>query len=445
MPTLTRRTLALSAFAATIAAKAAAQAQAPTFADAAATDPAKLGWMQGSPPPADKRIAFEDGSYFQFPKTRWSFPNWRVFNRSVAVSRGDGPIAPLPRAPRPELDALTLTPLGATAPITWRQSLDATYADAIAVLHRGRLVYERYLGVTTPESQHILFSVTKSFVGTIAHALIAEGKLDPARTVASYIPELAQSGFGDAKVQHVLDMTTAVKFDENYSNPQSTIALYSAAGRLGPRPATYQGPNGLYDFAAAVPKDGVHGERFVYRTINTDVLAWIIARAENKPFVQILSERVWAPLGMEADAAIVTDSVGMPFAGGGLMARLRDVARFGEAMRRGGIAQGQRVFPAAAIAAITNGGDSARFTAAAWPTLTGWSYHGQWWISHNASGVFMARGINGQAIYIDPKAEMVIARFASHPIASNVANDPVSLPAYQAMAAALTGGPARKG
>ena len=57
-----------------------------------------------------------------------------------------------------------------------------------------------------------------------------------------------------------------------------------------------------------------------------------------------------------------------------------------------------------------------------------------WWVSHNAHGAFMGRGIHGQAIYVDPAAEMVIARFASHPLAGNINLDPTSLPAYDAVA-----------
>lgn len=436
---LTRRAMAMGAISAACIAKAAAQSPPTSFPDAAATDPSKLGWMQGSPPPADKRIAFEDGSFSQFPKTRWSFSNARHFFRSVAVSRGDGSIAPLPAAMRADLDALSFTPMNAEAPMSWRQALDATYTDAIIVLHRGAIAYERYFGVTNPQTQHILFSVTKSFTGLIAMLLADEGKVDLTRTIGSYVPELAQSGFGDASVQEVLDMTTAVAFEENYTSPQSGIARYSAAGRLAPRPANYQGPEGFCAFAATVAKDGVHGERFTYRTINTEVLAWVIARVEGMPFEQVLSARVWSRLGMEADAAISIDGVGTTSAGGGLMARLRDVARFGEAMRRGGLVQGRRVFPAAVVESIAAGGDQAKFPAATYPTLPRGSYHAQWWATHNAHGAYMARGIHGQAIYIDPKAAMVIARFASHPIAGNVANDPISLPAYQAMAEALMG------
>ncbi len=436
--TLTRRALTMSALAAVIA-EAAAAAPADAFADAAASDPVTLGWMQGSPPPPDRRIAFHDGSFFRFPQTRWSFSNWRVFLPTVAVSRGPGPASPLPRALRDDLDAVRLTPIGAATDISFRQSLDAAYTDAIVVLHRGRIVYERYFGVTTPETQHILFSVTKSFVGLIAESLIAEGRIDPDRPVAAYLPELAQSGFGDAAVRQVMDMTTALAFDENYVSPQSGIAAYTAAGRLAPRPATYGGPEGVYAFAATVARDGDHGARFVYRTINTEVLAWIVSRVEGKGFDRVLADRVWSRLGMEGDAAITVDGVGTPTAGGGLLARLRDLARFGEAMRLGGVAGGRRVFPARAISNITAGGARDRFPAAVYPTLPGASYRAQWWITHNINAAYMARGIHGQNLYIDPAAGMVIARVASHPIAGNVANDPITLPAYQAIADALVG------
>ena len=88
--------------------------------------------------------------------------------------------------------------------------------------------------------------------------------------------------------------------------------------------------------------------------------------------------------------------------------------------------------PKALVDDTIRGGDRSAFSG--YPTLPGWSYRNMWWVSHNEHGAYMARGVHGQAIYIDPKAEMVIARFASHPVAGNVANDPTSLPAYHALA-----------
>ncbi|MFY7985342.1 MAG: serine hydrolase, partial [Burkholderiaceae bacterium] len=122
------------------------------------------------------------------------------------------------------------------------------------------------------------------------------------------------------------------------------------------------------------------------------------------------------------------------FAGGGLLAVLRDLARFGEIMRMGGKQANQQIIPKSVVNAICKGGDQAKFKPAGYTSLPGWSYGYMWWHAHDDHEVFTARGVHGQTIYIDPKAEMVIARFASHPIAANVQIDPHSLPAYRALA-----------
>jgi CubicO group peptidase (beta-lactamase class C family) len=127
--------------------------------------------------------------------------------------------------------------------------------------------------------------------------------------------------------------------------------------------------------------------------------------------------------------------------GSSLNARLRDLARFGELLRRGGQVNGEQVVPSAVIDEIRRGASREAFVAAGYATLPGWSYHDFWWVSHDDHGVYMARGIHGQAIYIDPKAEMAIARFASHPQAGNVALDPTSLPAYRSIAEHLIANP----
>lgn len=397
--------------------------------DAASTDPVRMGWMQGDPVPPDKLIEFQDGGHYAFPKTRWSFSNYNEFFSTVIVSRGPTS-SPLPRAERTDLDGVTFTPLGGGAAMTWAEALPATYTDGILIFHKGKVVYERYFGVTRPDSQHIAFSITKSFVGTIAASLIMEGALDPNAEVATILPELAQSGFGDATVRQVMDMTTGLDFDETYTDGNSGIARHAYAGGIAPRRPDYNGPEGFRAFLATVKKRGEHGERFTYRTINTDTLGWIVERVTGQKLFASMHLRFWEPLGMESDAAIQLDVTDTAFAGGGLMLTLRDLARFGEAMRLGG----KGVIPASAIADITRGANKEGFAKAGIPTLPGWSYRNQWWISHDPHGAYMARGVHGQSLYIDPKAEMVIARFGSHPVAGNVANDPVTIPAFHAMA-----------
>jgi hypothetical protein len=148
-----------------------------------------------------------------------------------------------------------------------------------------------------------------------------------------------------------------------------------------------------------------------------------------------LSERIWSRIGAEQDAYFTIDSLGNEFAGGGLNTGLRDLARFGEMIRNNGkAADGQQVIDPAVIADIRKGSDKANFAKAGYALLPGWSYRNMWWVSHDEHGSFAARGIHGQLVLIDPKAEMVIARYASHPYAANAAMDPTSLPAYTALA-----------
>ena len=402
--------------------------------DALASDPATLGWMQGAPPPADRTLRFDDGSYFRFPALRWSVSNFRQLMPTVNVSRGLGAPRPLPRAARHDIDTLRFIPLSGHAPMTWAQSLQATYTDGIVVLHRGRIVYERYFGVLKEDGQHGLMSVSKSVAGTLGALLVAEGTLDPDKTVAHYVPELATSAFGNATIRQVLDMTTGIRYSEDYADPNAEVWQHAAAGNPLPKPADYRGPRSYYEYLQTVQPEGRHGEAFAYKTVNTDTLGWVMARVTGRSVAQLASERIWRKLGAEQDAYYSVDSICTPFAGGGMNAGLRDLARFGEMMRNGGRFAGRQILPRAVVDDIRRGGDRAHFAKGGYPLLQGWSYRNMWWVTHNAHGAFMARGVHGQALYIDPKAEMVIARFASHPQASNSANDPVSLPAYQALA-----------
>jgi hypothetical protein len=398
------------------------------------TDPIALGWMTGSPPPPDRGIRYHDGSFYRFPQWRWSFCHWREFRPTVSVPRGPGPVSPLPRGLRPDLDEVTFFPLGGGARMTWRDSLAAKVTDGIVVLHRGRIVQERYFGALTEECPHIAFSVTKSFFGTIAAMLVAEGALDREALVRRYVPELADGGFGGATVGQVLDMTTAIEFVENYADPPPEMLAYRRATGFQPRSVGQEGPWSIYEFLPTLRANGDHGHAFTYRTPNTDVVGWLIARATGQSPAAVLGERLWRRIGAEDDAYLVVDETGTPLVGSSLNLRLRDLARFGETMRLDGRFNGQQIVPAAVVGAIRGGGSRAAFAAAGYGMLAGWSYRDQWWIAHDDHGVFMARGIHGQAIYVDPAAEMVIARFASHPQAANANLDPTSLPAYRALA-----------
>lgn len=410
-----------------------AVAQTPAYPDAAASDPAALGVMQGFPPAADKTIRFIDASSLKFPNTRWAFSHIRELVPTARVARDKGIPSKLPAAKK-DLDQVKFTDMNGVSQ-TWKDMLALTYTDGVVVMHKGKVVYENYFGALDPDGQHIAMSVTKSFVGMLASMLVHEGKLDATAQVTKYLPELKDTAYGDATVRQVMDMTIGVRYSENYADPKAEVWAYAAAVGMAPIGFDYKGPRTAYDFLVGLQKEGEHDVAFAYKTVNTEVLAWILRRVSGQNLATLLSDRLWKKIGAEQDAYIAVDSIGAEVGGGGLNANLRDFARVGEMMRLGGKFNGQQIVPAAVVADIANGADKAKFAKAGYKLLPNWSYRNMWWVSDY--GAYSARGIHGQAIYVDPKNHMVIARFGSHPIAANAAQDPLALPAYRAVAAYL--------
>lgn len=411
-----------------------ASAESVTYINAKQSDPNRLGWMQGFPPPPEKLIMQPETDFFSFPKLRWTVCHIRELMPTKRVSRGLGPLIPFEYAIDDAIDAVTFMPLGGGESMTWKESLSVNFTDGILILHKGRVVYEKYAGCLDEAGKHAAMSMTKSITGLLAEILVAEGRLDDTVKVSAIIPELKDSGFGSATVREVMDMTTALDFSEDYSDPNADVWMYSKAASPLPKPEGYQGPNGYFEYLQSVSQEGVHGEAFGYRTINSDALGWILSRVTGKDFAHLLSERIWSRMGAEQDGYMTVDAKGTPFAGGGLSAGLRDLGRIGLLMLGEGEINGQRLFPKEVVQSIRAGGDKVAFTKADYKTLEGGSYRSMWWVFHDEHGAFAARGVHGQTIYVDPTAEMVIVRFSSFPTAKNAQIDPSSLPAYRAVA-----------
>ncbi|HMQ22553.1 MAG TPA: serine hydrolase, partial [Planctomycetota bacterium] len=338
------------------------------------SDPVRLGWMTGFPPPQERRIGQPQSDYFSFPKLRWTVCHLRELLPTKQVSRGLGSPLPLERAIDSAIDDVEFTPLGSDTKMTWKQSLATNYTDGILILHRNRIVYERYFGSLAEDGKHAAMSMTKSMTGLLAEILVVEGVLDESAIVSSVIPELAQSGFGSATVRQVMDMTTDLIYSEDYADPNAGIWKYSAAASPLPKPADYMGPDGYFEYLQTVRAAGEHGRAFAYKTINTDVLGWIVSRTTGKAVTDLLSDRIWSRMGAEQDAYFTVDGRGTPFAGGGMSAGLRDLGRIGLLMLGEGEIAGRRLFPAEVVANIRRGGDRDHFAKAGYASLRGGSY-----------------------------------------------------------------------
>jgi CubicO group peptidase (beta-lactamase class C family) len=244
-------------------------------------------------------------------------------------------------------------------------------------------------------------------------------------------------------VRQALDMVTGIRFDETYDDPASDISRYGYATGSRLAPPGYDGPRNMVEALPTFQKEGTHGHAFHYVSPNTDVIGWIIGRVTGQPFSRIFSERVWSQLGMERDAYISRDPIGMEQTGGGFNATARDLARFGQMLLQDGAANGRQVIDPAVVAGIRAGGDLdafARGTEDYGPLSRGWSYRSFWWHTHNAHAAFTGVGIHGQYLYIDPAARVVIVQQASYPTPLQPEADNIVLPAFEALARELGSG-----
>jgi len=387
------------------------------------------GYMQGFPPADATRV--DPSNWHMYPQVKWSVRHMR----ELFASRDATPVERRPLelrlAPQP-LDELRVR--GEAGDMSWQDFLTATHTDAAIVLHNGRVVFERYFDGMAPSDQHLLFSCTKSYCGLLAEILASRGQLDFSRAIESYLPEMANSAFAGATVRQVADMTDGVHFSEDYTDP--TADIYAHAYQMGLSPHDPANPpRGAYASAQALTRrDHPPGHTFAYRSVATDVLGWIVQRVAGKSLSQLYAEEIYTNIGAEGAAYFTTDAASMEIASMGLNVTLRDFVRFGEALRRGGRVGQRQVLPAEAIASITAGGDREAFARANMPTRQGWSYKSQFWCTHDRFGSIWMLGVRGQRMLICPGLNLVMAKFGSHPVASNLATDVIHAAALEALA-----------
>jgi CubicO group peptidase (beta-lactamase class C family) len=370
-----------------------------------------LGLMKGAPPPADKLVTAEN--FMLPPYNRWGFQHIRELFPTRAVPPAASPWA-LPSKPE-DLGDIQVE-LGGGRRTTVGEWLASAYTDGFIVLDRGTVVHEQYENGQTPSTQHLMFSVTKSFTGTLMLDLMEQGRIDASRTVAHYLPELGGTAFADATVQQVMDMTNSIAYDETYADPESDIADFLTS--------MYLGGEGLYAHLKSLKgkqPDFEHGEAFHYVTPDPEVLGWLIRRATGQTLAETLYQRIWSKLGTESAANYWLDPTGVEMAGGGLSMTLRDAARFGQMILDDGEANGVQVLsPAIArrIKAPRNQAEFNRYYQDAWYGTVAQDYHDQWW-SYAGVDAVAALGVHGQFIYVNSEHDVVIVKQSSDPDAEN--------------------------
>ncbi|NDW46061.1 serine hydrolase [Ruegeria sp. PrR005] len=371
------------------------------------------------------------------PWNRWTFQNIRMCVPTEEIARGPDALE-WQEAPQ-DLSGVAFTGWDGK-PMTLADLL-ADYADGFLVAHRGRILHESYHNGMTRGSRHLLMSVSKSITATTVGILIDRGLLDPAAPMTEYLPELAATGWKGATLQQVLDMTTGVRFVEDYEDPDCDVARLEFASGWKPLPphmAPGSCPDNTWDYILSLTEcEAAHGARFSYRSIETDLLGVLIARVSGQSFARTVSEVLWAPMGAETGAYVTVDRNGTPLADGGICASLRDCARFGQTMLDGGRAGGRQVIPSAWIEDV-RGGDHGRFDDQSREFMPNGRYRNMFWIRDVARPVHISLGIYGQVIYVDPEHELVVACQSSWPESLSDSRHSNTMRAIDAIAAALS-------
>jgi CubicO group peptidase (beta-lactamase class C family) len=330
------------------------------------------------------------------PWNRWTYQHVGEVVPTVPVARGAGPVRELPAAPA-DLAAVTA------------EFLETQYVDGLAVLKDGALVLEEYRNGMTAETLHLSQSVGKSVLGLLVGVLAGRGALHPASPVTEHVPEVSGSGYEGASVQHLLDMTAAIDFTEDYA---VDFWRYDVACAWHPPRPGADATTILHFLPAIGPAPWRHGERFHYATPNPDLLGLVAERAGGAPLAELIARELWAPMGAERDAELTVDPAGTASIGGGFCATLRDYTRLGELVREGG----RGIVPEDWIAALGHGSADA-FARATVPEATSRAdgYRNQWW---RRDGRITARGIHGQLIAVDGTRGVVVTILSSWPEAT---------------------------
>ncbi|RWP17930.1 MAG: class C beta-lactamase-related serine hydrolase [Mesorhizobium sp.] len=351
------------------------------------------------------------GNWRESPFSRWSFQNVGELVPSARVAAASSSR----EAPAQDIDGL----LGEMVALTGGAETVAAFltrsdTDALTIMKAGKIVGDWFAPHMEFGARHVIFSISKSLTAILAGILEGEGVFDPQAPVTRYLPESAGSAYGDASVRHVLDMSVSLDFEEAYLDPESAFARYRRATLWNPG----GGRESLADFILTLQRlDEPHGRTFRYRSPNSDLLGILLERASGQRLAEWMHEKLWLPLGAMSEASVTVDMAGTARTAGGISVTPRDLARIGEMMRQGGIANGRRIVPEAWVRdTVSTGGDAEAWQRGTMAFLFPQGrYRNKWYQIGAASGAFCGIGIHGQWLYVDPKAEVVIAKMSSQP------------------------------
>ncbi|MEO1694201.1 MAG: serine hydrolase [Pseudomonadota bacterium] len=372
--------------------------------------------MEGFPPEPSNQVTL--ANWRTAPYARWAFHHVREIIPSARIATDADRRGAFEAR---EVDLSNFTVAGVDgAPLDMAAYLAATATSGMMVLKDGRQVFAVTTNGLTLDTPHILMSVSKSVLGLVAGALVDDGTLDPEAEVTRYVPEVADTAFAGARVRDLLDMRVGIEFDEDYLRTDGPIIAYRKATNWNPLEPGETATDLRAFFSSLTARDGDHGAAFHYVSPNTDLMAWVIERASGERYADVLSSRLWKPMGASDDAYITVDRLGAPRGAGGVCVSLRDLARLGQLLVDDGNAfDGRRVVSRDWIVDIETAGDRQAWAAGDFAAQYGdvaMHYRSKWYVRRptGAAGAMMfGVGIHGQHVFVDRAERVVVAKVAA--------------------------------
>ena len=298
--------------------------------------------------------------------------------------------------------------------------LESQRVAGLIVIQDNKIRLEKYGLGFDAASRWTSFSVAKSFTSSLAGAALRDGSIKSLDDkVTAYIPGLKGSAYDDVTVRQLLTMTSGVKWNEDYTDPKSDVALFN---QQQPEP----GLDITVSYMKRLPREVPAGSKWLYKTGETNLIGVLVSQATGKTLSDYLSEKIWKPYGMEQDAVWMVGSTNHEISGCCVSATLRDYARIGQFILDGGKVKGDggkvrgdggKVKGDSGKAVLADGWIAQATTKQADIGAPGRGYGFQWWTYDDGS--FAAQGIFGQSIYINPTLKLVIATFGNWPTATD--------------------------
>ncbi|MEP4484244.1 MAG: serine hydrolase [Halioglobus sp.] len=342
----------------------------------------KIGYAKLTGLPTDQNILF-----WTSPQRDKAFRQMEVLTNTRTISAGETP-----------RELSTGEPLSVALTQETKADTIATYlknqnAAGVIVLHDGKIRLEAYNNDYTADGRWTSFSVAKSLTSTLVGAAIKDGYISSLDApLTEYIPALAGSGYDEVTVRQLLTMQSGVRWNEDYEDPQSDVALFNQTKPV-------DGLDPIVVYMRTLEREFEPGTHWRYNTGETNLIGVLVANATGKTLAEYLSEKVWVPYGMHSDAEWILNEGGTEIGGCCISAKLSDYALFGQLAMNGGVINGESIVP--------EGWFASAGTKQADINQSGHGYGYQWWTYDDGS--FAAQGIFGQGIFIDPARKLVIA------------------------------------